>query len=291
MDESRIGLIGASSLVGAGILSRIPSGRPVVAFSRNGHLRNTDTVSWRRLNEPASSAYLGQDEIPYWISVAPIWVLPQHFGLFEQTKARRIVVLSSTSVVVKGSSRDPWDQAASRRLAEGEDRLRAWADARGIQWVVLRPTLIYGYGRDKNVSEIARLVRRFHIFPLVGAGDGARQPVHAEDVAQACLAALESPSAANRSYDLTGAESLAYRDMVSRIFVALGRTPRFVRIPRDVFRIVLPLLRTFSRYRHWSLAMVERMNSDLVFDYSDAARDLGYAPRPFHLTKDDLPAP
>ncbi len=60
----------------------------------------------------------------------------------------------------------------------------------GVEWVILRPTLIYGHGRDKNITEIARFIRRFGFFPLLGKANGLRQPIHVEDVAEACFAAL-----------------------------------------------------------------------------------------------------
>jgi hypothetical protein len=49
------------------------------------------------------------------------------------------------------------------------------------------------------------------------------------------------------------------------------------------------MLRHLPRYRLWSAAMVERMNRDLVFDHSDATRDLDFLPQPFQLTPEDLP--
>jgi hypothetical protein len=43
------------------------------------------------------------------------------------------------------------------------------------------------------------------------------------------------------------------------------------------------------RYRHWSAAMAERMNRDLVFDHAEATHDLNFSPRPFQLMAEDLP--
>jgi hypothetical protein len=43
------------------------------------------------------------------------------------------------------------------------------------------------------------------------------------------------------------------------------------------------------RYRDWSVAMVERMSEDLVFDNAAAKRDLGFSPSAFRLTATDLP--
>jgi hypothetical protein len=61
----------------------------------------------------------------------------------------------------------------------------------GIAWTIFRPTLIYGCASDKNVTTIANFVRRFGFFPAVGRATGKRQPVHADDLAQACVTAID----------------------------------------------------------------------------------------------------
>jgi len=55
------------------------------------------------------------------------------------------------------------------------------------------------------------------------------------------------------------------------------------------FSLAVTMLRCLPRYRHWSAAMAERMNRDLVFDHAQATRDLGLKPSDFALTADDLP--
>ena len=108
-------------------------------------------------------------------------------------------------------------------------------------------------------------------------------------LAAACVAALQASAAANRAYNISGGETLAYRDMVARVFVTLGRPARLVTVPLWAFRVAVAMLRRLPRYRHWSAAMAERMNRDLVFDHTDAARDLGFRPRGFALTAGDFP--
>ena len=77
--------------------------------------------------------------------------------------------------------------------------------------------------------------------------------------------------------------------MVARVFAALGRPVRLVTVPLLAFRLVVAVLRILPRYRHWSAAMAERMNRDLVFDHAEAARDFGFKPRGFALTAKDVP--
>ncbi|MCA1786905.1 MAG: NAD-dependent epimerase/dehydratase family protein, partial [Desulfobacteraceae bacterium] len=171
-------------------------------------------------------------------------------------------------------------------LAEGETFLRTWGASHGVDWIILRPTLIYGMGADQNISEIAAIIERFGFFPLLGRARGKRQPVHAQDVAAACIAALDAVHLANREYNLAGGETLTYRDMVRRIFTDLGKKPLVPTVPGWVFQLALKVLHLFPRYRHWSMAMVDRMNQDLVFDYAAAAADFGYTPRKtFHIMR------
>lgn len=292
MDErASTGLLGATSLVGECVVSRLSkNGRHTVAFSRHPPDGNTKVgVTWLQL--PASLPT--PPEIPPikdWLCVAPIWVFPQYFGMMEASGARRVVALSSTSLFVKKDSSDHGEQHIARGLVEGERALRAWAEARGVEWVILRPTLIYGHGRDKNLTEIVRFVRRWGFFPLLGQAKGLRQPVHAEDVAMACVSALTLHAAANQTYNLSGGETLSYREMVRRTFDVLGKVPHLVTIPRWLFRLAVTALCLLPRYRYWTVEMAERMNRDLVFDHADAARDLGFSPRSFVLSPDDLPA-
>lgn len=165
----------------------------------------------------------------------------------------------------------------------------SWAENHGIQWIILRPTLIYGKGRDGNISEISRFIKRYHFFPLLGQAVGLRQPIHGSDVAQTCLAALNQKAVSGISYNLSGGETLYYREMVERVFQAMGIHPRFVYLPASLFRIGILIIRQIPRYRHWTPAMAERMNQDLVFDHTEAVRDFGFKPRAFTLEKEDLP--
>ncbi len=287
MISGKVGLLGATSLAGEALISLLQGGGAQVhAFSRKPQPSGSDGLVWHRLSVADRSQ---SNLIEHWLCAAPVWVLHEHFTVLEACGARRVVVLSSTSRFTKKESPDRAEKALAARLIEGEESLKAWATSKEVEWAILRPTLMYGLGRDKNITEIIRFIRRFGFFPLLGKAGGLRQPVHVQDVAAACIAALESPAGVNRAYNISGEETVPYYEMVSRVFAALHRSPRLLTIPFAVFGITVACLRLLPRYRHWSVAMAERMNSDLVFDHSDAARNLGFSPRPFRLSREDLP--
>lgn len=280
-----VAVIGARSLVGAQLLPLLTQqGRSVLALSRRTEAPSAAPemggLRWQSLTElDRAAGQAGFDPISHWLVLAPIWHLPDYFALLQRCGARRLVALSSTSRFSKAASSDAGERALAARLAEAEEQLQHWATLHGVTWVILRPTLIYGYGRDQNIARLARLIRRFGWFPLLGEGRGLRQPVHVDDVAAACFSALLRGD--NRAYNLSGAEVLSYRALVERVFMVLQRQPRFVTVPLPLVRLVLPLVRQLPRYRDLTCAMAERMEQDLVFDHSAACRDLGFAPRAF----------
>jgi len=282
--EDKVGLLGATSLVGEFIRATlVGERRQVMAFSRREHIGDELGVEWRLLGHSTSTG-----PIEDWICASPIWVLPQYLDMLEKAGARRVVAISSSSVLSKQDSSETSEQALVQALQEGESRLREWAVQHGVTCTIFRPTLIYGRGRDRNVSDIARFIKRFRFFPLLGAATGRRQPVHAADIAWASVQALAVQHPGG-TYALSGGETLRYRDMVERIYRAMGLRPRMLQIPLPLFRLAVATLRCLPRYRGLNVEMAERMNRDLVYEHEDATRDLGYTPRPFTITLQDLP--
>ena len=286
MSSEAIGVLGATSLIGESLIALLHGAkRQVHAFSRKPSPPGTEGLLWHHLSSPDSAL---RNPIEDWICLAPIWVVQEHFALLQSFGLRRIVAISSTSRFSKAQSNDATERATACRLLQGEQQLIQWAANTAVQWVILRPTMIYGFGRDKNIAQIARFIDKFGFFPLLGRASGLRQPIHVEDVARACLTALQSPAAVNRAYNISGKEIISYREMVRRVFSALHRPPRLLPIPCAVFRLGIAGMRRLPGYHHWSPAMAERMNSDLAFDHADAARDFGFSPRPFHPVLADL---
>jgi len=293
MSKKQVGVLGATSLIGRCLLPLlIKNGWSVRAYSRR-EVNSTDPdIQWVRIPKSPEDLHdlaAESDQICFWICVASIWVLPDYFSMLEKHGARRIVAVSSTSIFTKSHSGSAEEKLTALKLSAAETRLEQWSADTSVEWIVLRPTLIFGRGMDKNISEIVRLIRRLGFFPLLGKGDGLRQPVHAEDVALACLSALGKKDIANRAYNLSGGETLSYREMINGLFTALGRRPRLIHVPLGLFRLAVAMLRLLPRYRHLTPQMAERMNTDLVFDHADAARDLNFQPRKFQLSSKDFP--
>ena len=201
--------------------------------------------------------------------------LDQFVAWLEQARpvgVERIVALSSMSAASKHASPDPAERELAARLVASEQRLARYCRDGGIAWCVLRPTLIYGAGVDRSLSPIARWARQLRLFPCLPAATGLRQPVHADDVAAACVAALEE--ADGEVYELGGGERLSYAAMLARLRDSLDR--RTLAVPLPIY-----LLRMLARLTGRGNGMVQRLTQDLIADNSPVERRFGLRPRPF----------
>ncbi len=282
----RVLVLGATSLIGRRLLDRPPpDDLTLLCVGRGPAAQNAGRVAWIKADLAAPDLRLPPADAV--LSLAPVWLLPAALPALLTTGARRLVAVSSTSRITKARSPLAEERAMAARLAEGEEAVVAACTASGVAWTLLRPTLIYAEGEDRNVSRLAGLIALFRVLPLAGSGDGLRQPVHAADLAEAVLLALDAPQTFNRAYDLPGGETLTYRAMAIRIFEALGLRPRLLSLPPPLWRAGLALARPLLPGA--TAAMGARMSEDLTFDAAPAARDFGYAPRAFEPVFDPAP--
>ncbi len=191
----------------------------------------------------------------------------------SEAPAARLVATSSMSVESKRDASFAEDRALAASLAQAEKALIAQCERLGMGWTLLRPTMIYGLGRDQNLTPIARRAVRTRLFPWP-LGRGLRQPVHAEDVAQAAWRAAQSPQAAGKIYPLGGGEVLTASRMFARVWQHL---------PRRALPVPLPgwLLRALAGWRPGLRGALSRLEQNLVADNRAIQTELGIAPRPF----------
>ncbi|WP_419319051.1 SDR family oxidoreductase [Caulobacter sp. ErkDOM-E] len=271
-------VLGATSLIGGYLLDRLrAAGVDPVAVSRRPP---SGEACW--LDADLSDPHLedGLPPVATVFSLSPIWLLPAALPALKARGMTRLVAFSSTSRFTKQASDVPEERAVAASLADAEAAVERFCAAQDVAWTVLRPTLIYDEGRDGNVSRLASLIRRFGVLPLSGRGEGLRQPVHAQDLAIGAVAAATAPAAQNRAYDLVGGETLTYRQMATRVFEGLGRTPMVLSLPPALFGLMLKAASPFLPGA--TAAMGSRMGVDLTFDSGDATRGFGWAPRAFH---------
>ncbi|GAB3343809.1 NAD-dependent epimerase/dehydratase family protein [Marilutibacter aestuarii] len=278
-------ILGGSGQVGEPLLARLRAdGWALVAVSREPRAAPAG-VAWVRGEldaMPALPAGFEPERLDAIFSAGPLDAFARWYA-GNDVRIPRIVAFGSTSVATKHASTQPAERDVARRLREAEATVLARARERGAAATLLRPTLVYGAGRDATLSRIAALARPRGWFPLPSGARGLRQPVHVEDLAAAAVACCDVAACAGQAYDLPGGETVTYREMVARVLASLAPPARCIELPGPLFGLLLGGARLAGMARGLGAA-VPRMREDLVFDATPATRDFGYAPRRFAPT-------
>lgn len=287
VSDGRVLVLGASSQIGLFALPRLAAlGLRVTAVARSrppAWYPDLPQVSWLWGEGQAAA----DNDATRLLVTGPLGLV--RGWLPALPRLQRVVAFSTTSVESKAGSPDPAERRQVEQIA-GEERFLADACARlGLGACILRPTLVYGCGMDRNLSTIARWIERRGIVPVVRGATGLRQPVHADDLAGTAVTALMGSGEGR--FNLCGGTTLAYRDMVERIFVALGRRPRLLELPAPLLAAALTLARVVPAYRELRPAMVRRQRQDLVFDDQPARELWSHRPRPFRPAAQDFQPP
>ncbi len=191
----------------------------------------------------------------------------------EAESVRRAIFFSSTSIFTKleTASREA-RVAAERRIEESR-----------LSWTILRPTMIYGTERDRNMSRMIRFLNWTPLVPLPGGGRALIQPVYVEDLAIAVERALGAAGTEGRAYDLPGAEPAPLRDVVRFALSLLGRHAAVCPLPIRPMAAAAALWPLAGLSPRISREQVLRLAEDKAFSCEAAQRDFGYAPRSWRV--------
>jgi uncharacterized protein YbjT (DUF2867 family) len=204
------------------------------------------------------------------VHLAGVALVPHFLAALERAGVRRGVFVSSAGVHTRIES----SSADVKRRAE------ACLHGLALEWVILRPTMIFGLPGDRNLERLLRWLRRFPVLPMP-RGEALQQPVHVDDLVDAIVSCLERPVIERRTYDIGGREALSLRTLIRESAHAVGRRPLLVPVP---VRLTAALVR-----QAWRMGLqlpvrpeqVLRLGESKAVDIGPARRELGFSPRSF----------
>lgn len=288
---------GASSQLGVFLLPRLrAAGFRVLALSRNAPLKPveiTDRLVWMRTSLLADGERRDQvvrQPMPdHLVSCGPLELALRL--VLRYPGLQRVVAFSSSSVLSKADSNNRDERRRMAAMAADEEALTAACAERALPLLLLRPTLIYGCGMDRNVSVLAGLAQRFGVVPLAGQAAGLRQPVHADDLAMLAVSALLVDRPLDAISPACGGETLSYREMAARIAGLQPKRARLLGLPESLLVALVGILSSIRVLQGANAEMVRRQNQDLVFDDSALRLALEWNPRSFEPGPADFEIP
>ncbi len=151
----------------------------------------------------------------------------------------------------------------------------------GLKYTILRPTMIYGSPRDRNMWRLIRFMRVSPIVPIFGDGKYLQQPIYVDDVAQTLVSCLSSDNTIGKSYNIAGKQALTYNDVVDTIAKGMHKRVWKIHVPS---KPVVSLLRFFERTHipfPIKAEQVLRLNENKDFSCAEAQKDFGFSPLSF----------
>ncbi|WP_204230471.1 NAD-dependent epimerase/dehydratase family protein [Mammaliicoccus sciuri] len=169
---------------------------------------------------------------------------------------------------------------ASEEYINIEDKLLTLRDE--INITILRPTMIYGSSRDRNMYKLIKFIDKSPVFPIFGDGKNLMQPVTATDLAIAYQQVLDNAEVCkNQNYNLSGKYPIKYKELIKTVSSKLDKNIILLSIPIKLsYYAVLVANRILPKFP-LNEEQVLRMKEDKDFTHLKANRDFGYSPMSF----------
>jgi NADH dehydrogenase len=187
---------------------------------------------------------------------------------------RRVVHLS-----VLGAAEDPRLRYLHSKW-RGEELVRS----SGLEWVILRPSLLFGEGDGFfNLVKLTLTWWSPGVVAIPGDGSARFQPLSVDDLALAVERSLVDGERAGVTYEIGGPEYLTYRQIVERVMAVTGKRRVKLNLPIPLISALTAVtdrLLPIFPVSHDQISSLQRPNST---DLDAFERAFGVRPRPFDI--------
>jgi len=290
---------GANGLVGAALLRRIasePTAQPVAGvreLASSNLLYEQRAIGDLAERRVAAAVLRGVDVVVHAAARVHVMQEREHDPLaafravnVEGTRAmleaaaeagvRRFVLVSSIKVhgeislqgkpFSENDAANPQD-AYARSKWEAEQLVQAFCERHGMEWVVVRPPLVYGPGVRANFRRMMLALGRGLPLP-VGGLHNRRSLVSLENLVDFLFCCVSHPSAANHRFLVSDGQDLSVAELSRKLAAALGSCSWLVPLPRAWLSAMLSLTGRG--------AAAQRLCGELRVDSSKAQTLLGW---------------
>jgi nucleoside-diphosphate-sugar epimerase len=288
-----IAIVGATGFVGSHLVPHlVGAGHRVIAISRDGRRLPAwgDAVLARAADVAAGIGVdeaLAESDAVVHLAAIPRETRGRRFADVNVRGTERVVAAAErigirrlVHLSVLGVADDP-KLAYLYSKWRGEQAVRASS----LDWVVLRPSLMFGTG-DGFFNLVKTTLRYWSpgIVAIPGKGDARFQPLSVDDLAIGVERSVTDAGRAGSVYELGGPDHVTYRQIVDEVMRATGMRRLKVGIPIPLISAltavtdrVLPIFPV----SHDQISSLQRPN---YTDLDAFERAFGVKPRPFDVS-------
>ncbi|WP_165826124.1 NAD-dependent epimerase/dehydratase family protein [Rhizobium wuzhouense] len=199
-------------------------------------------------------------------------------GAFGLKGTRRFIFISSIGVLgdetqpnlpfTHKSAPDPRNEYTQSKL-EAEIELRKVAEETGMEYVVIRPPMVYGADAKGNFATMVRWLSRGLPLPF-GLVENRRSLVGVENLVDLIITSIDHPAAANRTFLVADGKDISTKDLLKRTATAMGKTAFLLPVPPIILKAGL-------RYSG-NEELAKRLLGSLEIDIEFTCRTLQWRP-------------
>jgi nucleoside-diphosphate-sugar epimerase len=218
------------------------------------------------------------ENVEYIVHIAGIWRVESLLEVCKKSNTlKKVIFIGSTSRFKKLDSTDEHEYQLALKMAMAEETITS----SGLNTVILRPTMLYGLDRDKNVLQIINFMSKYHFYPVIGTGRASKHPVYVGDVVAAIMQCIDNDSIIKKEYVIAGKYPIEYMNMLKTIRNELGKRVFLFPVPLFTAYIALWFYKRIRRNTYLNYAMLKRVDENMIYDITSAQRDFGYNPISF----------
>ncbi len=192
--------------------------------------------------------------------------------------ARRFVFISSALVLEGSVDQDGWvnDDSTPKPISpygqlkcEAEQIVRETAETTGMEWVIVRPPMVYGPGSPGNLKRLVQLISTRLPLPLASA-KAPKSFIFVDNLISALEVLLDHPAVCNQTLLIADDETMSTADLIRSIAACQGQNARLFPVPQNLLR---GLARLANRTND-----VDRLFKPLALDASQIKQLTGWKP-------------
>ena len=152
---------------------------------------------------------------------------------------------------------------------EAEIGLRKIAEETGMEIVIIRPPLVYGYNAPGNFGKLAKLAIKNLPLPL-GAINNKRSLVALANLVDLIVTCVNHPNAANKTFLVSDDHDISTTELLEMMIRASGKKPRLIPVPLRFLKLAGKLT--------GKQTVIDRLCGNLQVDISYTKETLDWKP-------------
>ena len=189
----------------------------------------------------------------------------------ENASLKRVIFISSTSIFTKLNAKSKKIRIEAEKLIMNSNLI----------WTIIRPTMIFGSPKDRNMIKLIKWIDNVPFFPVMGQGNNFQQPIYVKDLAWSIVEIIEKKKTFHKIFNLSGPEPLTFNEIIKIISFYLGKKPLMLFLPYLFFSKILNFTEFLGLKFFIKSEQILRLNEDKIFPNDKAKNIFGYKPTEF----------